>query len=186
MGGPRGWGDRGFGAGVGLRFEERLDLGSEGWVDAEEVAGSGRRLAAVRVDEEGGRRAHRGEEDAGEVGEGLQAFGVADVGVVQGIDEQLAEELGDVAVIEEAGEAASAAAGGGAAFAPRFGQGLLVIGVVEETEVAVGEGVSGAGLAVGFDEGAAGVGHWVPPVVRRSGVQVFRCSGSAKDEHEQE
>src|SRR5207237_4170701 len=117
--------------------------------DAEEVASGGRRLAAVRVDEEGGRGAHRGEEDAGEVSERLQAFGVDRLGVVEGVDEQLAEELGDVDVIEEAGEAAAAATGSGAAFAPGLGQGLLVIRIVEEAEVAVGGGGGGGGLAVG-------------------------------------
>jgi hypothetical protein len=172
-------GRRGLGAGISGRLggEERLDLGREGRVDTEEVAGRGSGLAAVLVDEEGRWGAHRGKEDASEVGEHRQAFGVADVGVVERLDEQLAEELGDVDVIEEAREAASAATGCGAALAAGFGQGLLVSGVVEETEVAVGEGVGGAGVAIGFDEGAAGGGHGVPPVGRCSGVQVFRCSG---------
>jgi hypothetical protein len=42
---------------------------------------------------------------------------------------------------------------------------------VEEAEVAIGQGASGAGGAIGFDEGAAGGGHGFPPVGRRSGVQ---------------
>jgi hypothetical protein len=137
------------------------------------VAGSGRRLAAVGVDEEGGRGAHGFEEDAGKVGERLQAFGVADVGLIERLDEELAEEFGDVDVIEEAREAAGAAAGRGAAFAAGLGQGLLVIGAVEEAEVAARERVSGAGGAVGFDEGAAGVGHG--QASSRSGVQAFRA-----------
>jgi hypothetical protein len=111
------------------------------------------------VDEEGGRGADGSEEGAGEVSERLQALGVADVGVVQGIDEQLAQQLGDVDVIEEAGEAAGAAPGRGSAFAARFGLGCGVGRIMEETEGAVGEGASGAGLAIGFDEGAAGGGH---------------------------
>jgi hypothetical protein len=34
---------------------------------------------------------------------------------------------------------------------------------MEETEVAIGEGASGAGGAVGFDEGAGEIGHGFPP-----------------------
>jgi hypothetical protein len=187
-------GRRGLDIGIGGRLggEERLDLGSEGRVGAEEMAGRGGGLAAVCVDEEGGRGAHGFEEDAGEDSERLQAFGVADIGVVERLDEQLAEQLGDVDVIEEAGEAAEA--GRGAAFAAGFGLGCGVGGIVEEAEVAAGEGWGGAGVAVGFRMRAAGGGGHGDlrcssvQVFRRSGMQVLgRYSGSwVRSEHEHE
>ena len=163
-----------------LGFEEGLDLGSEGRVDAEEMTGGGARLAAVRVDEEGGRGADGFEQDAGEGGERLEAVGVDRLGIVEGVDKQLAEELGDVDVIEEAGEAAQAAAGGGTAFAAGFGLGLGVGGIVEETEGAAGEGAGGAGGVVGFGVSAGG-GHGF------LGVQaVLGGVRPGDDEHEHE
>src|SRR5207253_2958147 len=63
-----------------LGGEERLDLGREGRIDAEEVPGGGVRLAAVRVDEEGGRGADgEGAGGAGgAVGVGVGAAGGGD------------------------------------------------------------------------------------------------------------
>src|SRR5207244_28778 len=82
------------------------------------------------------------------------------LGIVEGVDEQLAQQLGDVDVIEEAGEAAGAAARGGAAFAPGFGVGLGVGGIVEGTEVAAGGGAGGPGVA-GGGGGSPGGGQGV-------------------------
>jgi hypothetical protein len=70
----------------------------------------------------------------------VEEAGIDDFGVVQSVDEQLAQQFSDVHVVEEAGEAAEAAAGCGTALAAGFGQSLLVSGVVEETEAAIGEG----------------------------------------------
>jgi hypothetical protein len=138
--------------------DEGFFLDGLGAVAAEEVVAGDRRLGAVAVEGEGGGNAHGFEEGAGEAGDRLELAGVGGVGLVDGLDEQLGEELGDVEVVQDGGEAAGAAARGGPAFAAGFGEGVLMTRVVEEAEEAVGEGVSAAGLAVGAGVGAGG-GH---------------------------
>jgi len=135
----------------------------------------GVRLGAVEVDLIGTLgAADRLEEHLREASEGAQPRGVQGRGLVEGLDEKLAEELGDVLEVEEEGIAAGAAAGGRAALAAAVGEQLLVAGVVEEAEVAAGQRTGGAGAARAGGSGAAGFGHGQAPV---SGVQVFRRSG---------
>src|SRR5436305_1080378 len=102
-------------------------------------------LGVRAVEDEGGWSADRLEQGAGEAGEGEQAAGVDGLGVVEGLDEQLAQELADVMVIEKAGITAGAAARGGTAFGAGFGEGLGVAGIVEEAESTAGQGTGGAG-----------------------------------------
>src|SRR5207249_3776924 len=129
---------------------------------AEEVVAGVGGLGAVLVEGVGGGNADSLEEGAGEGGDGLELARVAGVGIVDGVDEQLGEELGDVEVVEDGREAAGGAARSGATFAAGGGGGVGMAGVVEEAEGAVGEGVSAAGLAIGSGVGAAGGHECVP------------------------
>src|SRR5205807_34335 len=91
-----------------LRFAFRREVrgGGLGGVEAEEVVLGGGGLgvgAMVQKAAFGG--ADGLEEDLAEVGEGGEALRVEGSGVVEGVDEQLAEQFGDVDVVEDAGEA---------------------------------------------------------------------------------
>jgi hypothetical protein len=123
---------RELGLDCGVGGAEKSELGGLERIDAEEVVFIGGRLASVVVDLIGAfGAADRLEEDAGEAGEGAEALGVTGSRIVERVDEELAEEFGDVFVVESAGVATDAAAGGGAALAAALGKSLLVGGIVE-------------------------------------------------------
>src|SRR5207302_18890 len=145
---------------LGVGGEEEGDLGWIGRVEAAKAGLVSGRLAAVFVELIGVLGAADClEEHAREAGERAQPLGVQGGGLVERVDEELAEELGDVLVVEHAGIAADAAARGGAAFAAALGEELLAVGIVEEAEVAPGQRAGGAGAAVAGGGGAAGFGH---------------------------
>jgi hypothetical protein len=114
------------------------------------------------------------EEDLRKAGESAEALGVAGGRIVEGVDEELTEELGDVFEVEAARIATDAATGRGTAFAAALGEGLLVGGIVEEAAVASRNAVCGAGLAVAGGGGAGGLRHRDLRAFRRQGVEAFR------------
>jgi hypothetical protein len=101
----------------------------------------------------------RAEDEARDADGELEAADVTAVLVVHGLDQDLAEQLGQVGAVEAAGVAAEAAAGGGAAFAAVGGLAFGVSGVVEEAEVTLRQWAGAAGFAVGAGGGAAGGRH---------------------------
>jgi hypothetical protein len=163
--------------GVGLGIEEGFQVRGGERIDAEEVGVLGGRLGEVRVEVEGILRNADGlEEGAAELQEDAEAVDVDGLRVVQGLHPDLGQELGDLAVIEKAGEAAEVAPGGGPAPGTSLGQQSSAVGVVEEAVVAVGQRSGLAGLAGGGEGGAAGGGHGGPPVFGHSGVGKGRRS----------
>jgi hypothetical protein len=101
------------------------------------VVNIGRGLLAVRVcDVDSFRNAHRFEEESAGTRERLEPLRVQLVRVVEGFDENLAQELGHVEMVHQAGNA-SDPSGGGATFAAGGGKGIGVGRVVEETDVTV-------------------------------------------------
>jgi hypothetical protein len=117
------------------------------------------------------RGANGAKHDTSQAGERLEPTGVGLFGVIEGIDEDFAEELDDVLVVEQTRKATEATTRGGTALAAGRGQGFLMGVVVEEAEGAVRKGAGSAGLAVRFGTAAACLGHGE---LRYLGVQAFR------------
>jgi hypothetical protein len=99
------------------------------------------------------------EEDLGDPGECPEAILGHGLRVVQGVDEDLAEDLGDVALAEATRVAADAAAWGGAAL-PAAGRLRLGLGrVVDEAERAAGDRRGATVSAVRLMMAAGGLVH---------------------------
>jgi hypothetical protein len=162
---------------LGLGSEERLHGASERRVDTQQVGRVGgglgvvaRRHLAVSGPADGV------QEDAGELGDGAKRAGIGGISIVEGLDEQLAGEIGDLQVVEAARETAGAAAGGGAAPGAAGGDGFGGGRVVEGAEGGVRQRGGMAGEAVAGGGGAFGVGLGVELGVHGgalSGLRVF-------------
>ena len=169
----RSWGAA-FDLGVG--GEEAGDLGRVRGVEAEEVGLIGVRLAAVEVDLVGAfGPTDRLEEHPGEAGEGAQPRGFQGSGLIEGVDEELAEELGDVLVVEEKGIAAGAAARGEPPWLRLWARSSWRLGSWKRQKSLPGSGRAAQGRparVVAVQQGSDMI-RLQDQAFRRSGVQVF-------------